>query len=391
MNAAAAPAGANAAPLPPPLAHSLHMALTLRRDGFALQVDLQLPAQGITVLFGPSGSGKTTLLRCVAGLEQAQGQVTLGDEVWQDSTRGVFRPTWQRELGYVFQEASLFEHLSVQQNLNYGVRRVQRHGMQGTTGTPYRQTADGAQALADAVHLLGIDHLLQRGVGGLSGGERQRVAIARALATQPRLLLLDEPLVALDVARRKEILPWLERMHRELRIPVLYVTHSVDEMARLADNVVLLDHGTVQTSGPLHEALATTAVANVIGEEAGIVTAGTVALRDADTHLAQVRCDAGSLWVRDQGLNTSQAARLRILARDVSLALSCHDDCTIQNRLQGVIEAIDSDVHPSQALVRVRCGSTAVLSRVTRRALQQLALVPGVAVWCHVKSVALMD
>lgn len=381
---------ASAAPVP----HALRVALTLQRPGFALQVDVQLPAQGITVLFGPSGSGKTTLLRCVAGLEQAQGQVALGDEVWHDSARGVFRPTWQRELGYVFQEASLFEHLSVQQNLNFGVQRVQRlrrHSQQGVYNTQHRQPSDGAQALANAVQLLGIGHLLKRSVGGLSGGERQRVAIARALATQPRLLLLDEPLAALDVARRTEILPWLERMHRELRIPVLYVTHSVDEMARLADHVVLLDHGTVLASGPLHEALASTAVAHVIGDEAGIVTAGTVVLRDAGTHLAQVQCDAGSLWVRDQGLSTGHAVRLRLLARDVSLALSCHDDSTIHNRLQGVIEAIDSDAHPSQALVRVHCGHTAVLSRVTRRALQQLALAPGMTVWCQVKSVALMD
>lgn len=361
-------------------APALLLQLSLARADFALQVDLQLPAQGITVLFGPSGSGKTTLLRCVAGLEAAQGRVTLGTEVWQDSARGVFRPTWQRELGYVFQEASLFEHLSVQDNLRYGVRRMRAGG-----------AARAEQALADAVQLLGISHLLGRGVAGLSGGERQRVAMARALATQPRLLLLDEPLAALDIARRKEILPWLERMHQQLRIPVLYVTHSVDELARLADHVVLLDHGSVRASGPVHQALASTAVATVIGDEAGIVTAGTVVTRESDTHLAQIRCDAGLLWVRDQGVSVGQGVRLRILARDVSLALTRHDDSTIQNRLPGVIEAMDDDLHPAQVLVRVRCGGTALLSRVTRRAVHQLALAPGMAVWCQVKSVALMD
>ena len=355
---------------------TLQIALSLLRPDFTLEVDLKLPAHGITVLFGPSGSGKTTVLRCVAGLEQASGIVALDDDIWQDSRSKIFKPTWQREIGYVFQEASLFEHMDVRRNLNFGLRRIQRLG--------------GTRTLDAAVELLGIGHLLGRSVESLSGGERQRVAIARSLATQPKLLLLDEPLASLDIARRREVLPWLERLHAELKIPVLYVTHSVDELARLADHVVMLEKGSVIASGSLIELMASLDVSAAIGDEAGIVASGEIVARDDADHMTQIRFGAGTVWGRDQGLSIGQSVRLRILARDVSLSLALHEDTTIQNRFQGVIESIESDTHPSQALVRVRCGSTVMLSRVTRRALQQLVLQVGSAVWCQVKSVALI-
>ena len=354
----------------------LRIALSLVRPDFALDVDLNLPAHGITVLFGPSGSGKTTVLRCVAGLEQATGVVSLKDELWQDSPRKIFKPTWRREIGYVFQEASLFEHLNVQGNLNFGRRRVQR--------------STNMQTLDTAVELLGIGHLLARTVASLSGGERQRVAIARSLATQPKLPLLDEPLASLDIARRREVLPWLERLHSELRIPVLYVTHSVDELARLADHLVMLEHGSVKACGPVMESMASAEVAAAIGDEAGTVALGEIVARDDDDHMVQIRFGAGTVWGRDPGLGIGQAVRLRILARDVSLSLSSQDDTTIQNQFHGVIETIEADAHPSQALVRVRCADTVILSRVTHRALQQLALKAGSTVWCQVKSVALI-
>ena len=218
---------------------SIELNLSLKRDQFALSIALELPATGITVFFGPSGSGKTTLLRCVAGLEQAAGTVIIGREIWQDRGSRVFKPTWARDLGYVFQEASLFEHMNVRSNLNFGIKRVSKPGAK--------------EALEFAIELLGIAHLLDRPTQGLSGGERQRVAIARALATQPRILLLDEPLASLDIARRQEILPWLEKLHKELEIPVLYVTHSMQELTQLADHVVLLNHGAAQLHGPLAE------------------------------------------------------------------------------------------------------------------------------------------
>jgi molybdate transport system ATP-binding protein len=215
----------------------IQLRLSLARGSFALCVDIEVPAQGITVFFGPSGSGKTTLLRCVAGLERPQGRIAIGAEVWQDSSTQVFTPTWARDLGYVFQEASLFEHMDVKANLSFGVKRIAKPAAK--------------QALDSAITLLGIEHLLNRPTQGLSGGERQRVAIARALATQPKILLLDEPLASLDLARRQEILPWLESLHKELKIPVLYVTHSMQELTQLADHVVLLNQGAVQLHGPL--------------------------------------------------------------------------------------------------------------------------------------------
>lgn len=355
---------------------SFSIDLSLARSDFALTVHVALPTNGITVLFGPSGSGKTTVLRCVAGLEHATGKVALGGDTWQDTEKSVFKPTWQREIGYVFQEASLFEHMNVKQNLLFGLRRTGR--------------ANDTQSLDSALALLGIEHLLERSVASLSGGERQRVAIARALATRPKLLLLDEPLASLDVARRKEVLPWLERLHDELQTPMLYVTHSVDELARLADHVVLLDRGKVLSCGPVAETMVSHEVALAIGDEAGLVTTGEIIARHSDDHIAQICFGGGTLWVRDQGVPTGQTVRVRILARDVSLALSLHDDTTIQNRLQGTVLSIDSDAHPSQAVVRVRCGQEMVLSRVTHRSLRKLGIKPGSQVWCQVKSVALI-
>jgi len=355
---------------------AFRIALTLVRPDFALNVDLHLPDRGITVLFGPSGSGKTTLLRCVAGLERAAGVVALRGDPWQDSALSAFKPTWQREIGYVFQEASLFEHMNVQENIRFGLKRARNSGSESI--------------LSGAVELLGIGHLLARPVAGLSGGERQRVAIARSLATQPKLLLLDEPLASLDISRRREVLPWLERLHTELRIPVLYVTHSVDELARLADHAVLLDKGSVVTCGPVTQAMESAELATAVGEEAGIVAPGEIVARDAGDHLTHIRFGAGTVWGREQGLEIGRQVRLRILARDVSLSLGSHNDSTIQNRFHGTIEAISDDAHPSQALVRVLCGSTIILSRVTCRALKQLNLQVGSPVWCQVKSVALI-
>lgn len=354
---------------------ALRLQLSLDRSDFALNVDVSLPAQGITVLFGASGSGKTTLLRCVAGLEKAHGIVSLGHQVWQHSSQKVFTPTWQRELGYVFQEASLFDHMDVRQNLHYGLRRTHR--------------SSDTQTLDAALELLGIEHLLDRSPASLSGGERQRVAIARALATRPQLLLLDEPLASLDVARRKEVLPWLERLHDELHTPMLYVTHSMEELARLADHVVMLERGRVLSCGPVAEAMVSHEVALALGEEVGLVTTGQVMERDPQDHMAYLHFGGGTLWARDPGIAVGQTVRVRILARDVSLARAVHDDTTILNRLSGTIISIEPDAHPSQAIVRVQCAQEMILARVTQRSLQHLQLQPGDPIWCQVKSVAL--
>ena len=352
--------------------------VNLARVDFRLNVDLALPPRGITAVFGASGSGKTTLLRCVAGLERAgDALVRIAGAVWQDDAQRVFMPTWRRSLGYVFQEASLFDHLDVRGNLHYGLRRAR--GAQQTI------------ALEAAIELLGIGALLGRRTQQLSGGERQRVAIARALATQPRLLLLDEPLASLDLARRREILPWLERLRDELHIPMLYVTHSADEVARLADTLVVLERGRVAASGPVATVLAGIAAPLLLGDDAAAVLNATVGERDERWHLARVDFSGGSLWLRDSGAGIGRRVRLRVLARDVSLAPEEPRATSIQNLLPGVVRAIAADSHPSQALVQLACGDSLLLSRITARAVDVLGLQPGMPVWLQVKSVALVE
>lgn len=359
-------------------ADGLRIRVNLARSDFHLNVDLDLPAQGITVLFGASGSGKTTLLRCVAGLERpANGLIRVGPDIWQDDSRHMFIPTWERDLGYVFQEASLFEHLNVQKNVAYGLKRSKKPG--------------APEALSRAIELLGIGHLLHRHPASLSGGERQRVSIARALATQPRLLLLDEPLSALDLARRHEILPWLEKMRDELSVPMLYITHSADEVARLADYLVVLDNGSVKAYGAAQDVMARVDSPVIAGEDAGVLLRGRVAQRDALWHLSRVEFPGGFLWVRDNDMAVGQQVRLRVLARDISITACEPHDTSIQNHLKGCIEAIVDDAHPSQALVRIRCGESILLSRVTKRALSMLSLKTGADIWAQVKSVAVIE
>ena len=351
--------------------------LKLQRADFALDVDLELPGQGITVLFGVSGSGKTSLLRCVAGLERTPGAlVSIAGETWQDDAAGVYLPTWQRPLGYVFQEASLFEHLTVRSNLQFGLKRA--------------KGADSSASNA-AIDLLGIAALLERKTSQLSGGERQRVAIARALATQPRLLLLDEPLAALDHARRQDILPWLERLRDELKIPMLYVTHSSDEVARLADTLVVLDEGRVKACGPVAEVLAGLDIPVVLGDDAGALLSARIEARDERWQLAQLTFNGGSLWLRDTGLPLGRQVRVRVLARDVSIALDKPSQTSIQNLLPCVVQAIGPDKHASQTLIQLLCGQSVLLARVTSRAANELQLLPGMQVWAQVKSVALVE
>ncbi len=334
-----------------------------------------MPATGVTALFGHSGSGKTTLLRCIAGLERAsQGCLRINGDVWQDEKQWI--PIHKRPLGYVFQEASLFAHLSVIGNLRYGRKRV----------TNPRQVS-----LEQAIELLGIGHLLDRKPDRLSGGERQRVAIARALAVSPRLLLMDEPLAALDLKRKREILPYLERLHRELEIPIIYVSHSPDEVARLADYIVAMEDGRVLVQGPLSETLTRTDLPIKIGEDTCAIIETTIGEVDANWHLARIDFPGGNLWLRDPGLVVGSKVRVRILARDVSLARQPPEQSSIQNVLPGQIDAIGKDEHPGLAIVRVRIGASRLVARVTKRAVAGLKLEPDQDTWIQVKSVALME
>jgi molybdate transport system ATP-binding protein len=354
--------------------------LQLRRSSaFTLQARLALPAQGVTVLWGASGSGKTTLLRSVAGLERASGRVALGPLVWQDEATGQFTPPWQRRLGMVFQEARLFDHLDVLGNLRYGLRRL-----------PTSEQPAAARALEQAIEVLGIGPLLTRRTPALSGGERQRVAIARALAVQPRLLLLDEPLAALDAPRKRDVLPWLQALRQHLQVPMLYVTHSADEVAHLADTLVVLEAGQVRASGPVAQVLSSIELPVTLGDDVGALVTGTVAGRDAQWGLCRLALPGGELWVGHTGEAIGTELRLRILARDVSITLERAHDTSIQNHLPCVIEQLAPDPSGHQVLVRLNAGGTPVLARLTARAVDRLGLRPGLAVWAQIKAVSLV-
>ena len=346
------------------------------RGDFALDVDLALPGRGITALFGPSGCGKTTCLRLLAGLERAPGGfAAVGDAVWQDDARGIFLPTHRRPLGYVFQEASLFPHLSVQANMEFGLRR---------TAALERRFDSAAVA-----ELLGIAPLLERRPDSLSGGERQRVAIARALLTAPRLLLMDEPLAALDLKRKQEILPYLERLHDELSIPLIYVSHAPDEVVRLADHLVLLDSGRVAASGPLGETLARVDLPAAFADDAGVVLDTRLAGHEAD-HLSRLEFPGGAIRVGQRPEAPGARLRCRIHARDVSLALDKPLASSITNILPATVTAIAPTERPGHVLVQLRVGDSPLLARITERSRRELAIAPGLALWAQIKAVALL-
>jgi len=356
---------------------SIHARFAVRYADFALNAEIELPGRGVSALFGHSGSGKTTFLRAVAGLEHAAGgYLEVNGEVWQDASRGFFLPTHRRPLGYVFQDAALFPHLNVRDNLAYGRRRI----------APARRRV----AAEAAIELLGIGKLLERLPEKLSGGEKSRVAMARALLTSPSLLLMDEPLAALDHARKQEILPYLEKLHDELDIPVLYVSHAADEIARLADHLVVLENGQVLANGPLVETLARIDLPIRLGEDTGVVIDTTVVKRDRDWHLAQVEFSGGWLWVRDNGHPEGQHVRVRILARDVSIAHERVYGTSILNMLPAQVVALADDTHAALTLVRLDLGGAPLIARLTRRSAAALGLRPGIKVWAQIKAVALV-
>ncbi len=356
---------------------SLAARFQLGHPGFTLDVDLALPGSGVTALFGPSGSGKTSCLRCVAGLETAaRGSLVVAGETWQDSERGLFLPPHRRALGYVFQDANLFEHLDVRRNLLFGWKRV--------------APGDRRLALEQIVELLGIEGLLSRMPARLSGGERQRVGIARALLTSPRLLLMDEPLAALDAERKAEILPYLERLTRELALPILYVSHAPDEVARLADHLVLLERGRVLASGPTGAVLARLDLPIALAEDAGVVLEGRVLGHDPDYDLLSLGLPGEQrVLLAHAPLPSGQALRIKVLARDVSLSLE-RQHSSILNVLPATVAEIAPTRSPAQVLLRLDLGGAALLARITRYSLERLSLQPGSRVWAQLKSVAVL-
>lgn len=344
---------------------------------FTLDADFTAPSQGITALFGPSGCGKTTVLRCVAGLTRlAHGRLVVDGEVWQDGWH--FVPVHRRALGYVFQEASLFPHLSVRGNLEFGHKRA--------------KDASRTIGFDDVVELLAIAPLFDRPVSGLSGGERQRVAMGRALLSQPRLLLMDEPLSALDRMGRDEILPYLERLHRHLSIPVLYVSHDIGEIERLADHLVLMKHGRVLAAGPIATVLADPSLPLVRMRDPAAVLDGTVRAFDPDYGLATVDVPGGTLLVAGDIGPPGTTQRLRIGANDVSLSRDVAQDTTILNALPVRIDVAEP-AGDTQMTVRLKLGADGagapLLSRVSRLSWERLGLQPGETVIAQIKAVVL--
>ena len=368
---------------------SIDFQFSLQQGAFRLEALGELPPAGISVLFGSSGSGKTTLLRCLAGLEaQARGHLRLnlptGAQIWQEEAKvgvpAVFVPPHLRGVGLVFQEASLFPHLSVAGNLAYASRRV--------------PASERRFSQAQVVELLDIGSLLARRTPQLSGGERQRVAIARALLTSPRLLLLDEPLSALDHRRRLEILPYLERLPRELDMPMVYVSHAIEEVVRLADHLLLLESGRVLAAGGVSATLGRLDLPATFADEASVVLHAKLGQLDAAEHLARLDFVGGSLWLpAAPELATrplGSACRLRIQARDVSIALSEQRDSSILNRLPAVLQDYAPATLAGQVLVRCRVADVLITARITQRSFAALGLQVGSPVWLQIKAASLV-
>jgi molybdate transport system ATP-binding protein len=344
--------------------------------GFDLDVKHRMPLDGITALFGPSGCGKSTLLRIISGLERtAQGTIHFSDEVWQDASRGVFVPPHKRGVGYVFQDTRLFPHLTVEGNLRYADKRS--------------QAIDSSIRIEGVVTALDLAPLMNRRPQSLSGGERQRVAIARTLLTRPRLLLMDEPLAALDLKRKAEILPYIERLPQAFRVPIIYVTHSIDEVTRLAGRMLALVNGRMLTYGPIADSLERLDLQAVTGRfEAGVVLTARVVKHDEHFRLTHLDHHGQEIIMPMANLAVGDDVRLRIRARDVALATQRPQGLSVRNILSGTITEIAEEPHTAFAETLVDIGQAKIRARVTRAAVAELELTTGKHVFALVKSIA---
>jgi molybdate transport system ATP-binding protein len=346
---------------------------------FALDAGFTAPAKGVTALFGPSGCGKTTVLRCIAGLLHVDGVCQIDGEVWQDE-KGAFLPTYSRPVGYVFQEASLFQHLSVRRNLLFGA--------------PRKDGGAAGQGIAfdEVVELLGVERLLDRSPRNLSGGERQRVAIGRALLSQPKLLLMDEPLSALDRATKNEILPFLERLRDRLNLPIVYVSHDIAEVERLADQMVLMEKGRVIGAGPLDELQSDPSLPPAIARDAAVSVEAVVQANDEAYGLVTLKVRGGSLSAPAPPARVGDRRRVRVVAGDVSLTRETPGPSSILNVLPARIlsmKPIDSNEIVAVLALGQDGAGARLLARVTRKSWEALHLAEGVSVYAQVKAVAL--
>jgi len=390
----------------------LRVSAIKRRDGFTLKAEFEAPTPGVVALFGRSGCGKTTLINLISGLlAPDEGRIQLDDTILADTRAGVSVPVEERRIGYVFQDARLFPHFSVLGNLRYGLKRSQRRGAgvsstspvatdQGSTAgaTSDRQGGRAPRGLAtqgagtigfdDVVDLLGLRRLLARRPNQLSGGERQRVGLGRALLSQPRLLLLDEPLASLDIARREGVLPYLEALRDSLSIPMVYVSHQFEEVLQLATHVVLMDAGHIVAHGSLSEVSVLPELRAIVGPDAvGSVLDGVVTRVDPSQGMADLRLGHGTLYVSLEGVTVGARVRVQLLARDIILANQKPQGLSVRNELEGVITELTPDGHEG-VLVRVDIGGDIVLSRITADGARALDLRPGGRVWALVKAVS---
>ncbi|MEG9529012.1 MAG: molybdenum ABC transporter ATP-binding protein [Hyphomicrobiales bacterium] len=351
---------------------SIQVDVQLRRGAFALETTFAA-GPGLTALFGRSGSGKTTLIDLIAGLARPdRGRIAVDGAALVDTAAGLFLPPHRRRVGVVFQDARLFPHLSVRTNLGYG-RVFARH------------RPDPA-AFASVTEMLGIGHLLDRRPAGLSGGERQRVAIGRALLARPRLLLMDEPLAALDEARKAEILPYIERLRDEAGVPIVYVSHAVSEVARLATTVVVLEAGRVAAAGPTEAILRRADLVPIHEAEAGALLDMVVADRDPETGLTRLTGAAGQLLVPGPARPPGARLRVRIPARDVLVATERPRGLSARNILTGRVSALTPS--GTEILVEIDCNGAPLAARLTAAAVRELGLVPDSPVYAIIKSAA---
>ncbi|MGJ8647986.1 MAG: molybdenum ABC transporter ATP-binding protein [Marinomonas colpomeniae] len=348
----------------------------LKDSNFSLDVDLNIPSTGVTALFGPSGSGKTTLLRCIAGLEKnQQSELSLSNEFWQ--TNKISLPAHKRPIGYVFQEANLFPHLTAAENLQFAIKRADK--------------SQSVISYSEVIRLMDIEEILPQYPSQLSGGERQRIAIARALLIRPKLLLMDEPLAALDDSLKKEILPYLEAICHSSKIPIIYVSHSLDEVIRLADHMVVLEKGRVVEQGETQFLLGKLGTFFSRHKDASVVITGIITEQSAQWGLSWLHFDNQDIIVKQGNEKIGDQLRLRIQSKDVSLSLSPQEDSSILNRLTVIIDDMIKDPKdPSMVMLRLLAGSTPILARVTALSTHNLALSKGQTVIAQIKSVALL-
>ena len=348
---------------------------TIKREEFSLDATATIPGHGVTALFGHSGSGKTTLLRALAGLEaNIEGELVVAGQHWLDSPQKINLPTHQRAIGYVFQETALFPHLRAEQNLLYGWKRTAK--------------AERQHNPPQVIETLGLAPLLKRYPHQLSGGEKQRVAIGRALLNSPQLLLMDEPMAALDRQRKQEIMPYLEQLHIDAKIPILYVTHDLEELVRIADHLLLIEEGRIIKDGPIEQLLADSSLPIAQEEDAGALIKTRLTAQDETYQLSELSFSGGTITVGQIDQTIGSEIRIRIHAKDVSLALQPQQDSSVLN----VVKCRITNITPqgqSRVIVSMDAGGTPLLSRITRKSADNLALIEGREVYAQIKSVAL--